>query len=174
MQVFPSISNWEGSTSRLTAIAPPLHHWLDRVYRTTRSWSHDQEIRCRNVFIQWSSALPLILTRFKRQSSQTFSSTTLKVFLTLSVCVSRTSAVVPPGPVQPVASLETGASWTVSDSRVNAAVAGEFPLVAFPLVAFPAQNNWLWRAAKNDALFRKRAVIVEQSDGVPGVVESLL
>lgn len=98
-----------------------------------------------------------------------FSSTTLKVFLTLSVCVSRTSAVVSPGPVQPVASLETGASWTVSDSRVNAAVAGEFPLVAFS-----AQNNWLWRAARNDALFLKRAVIVEQSDGVPGVVESRL
>lgn len=91
-----------------------------------------------------------------------------RCFYRLSVCVSRTSAVVPPGPVQPVASLETGASWTVSDSRVNAAVAGEFPLVAFPV-----QNNWLWRAAKNDALFLKRDVIVEQSDGVPGVFESL-
>lgn len=60
----------------------------------------------------------------------------------------------PPGPVQPVASLETGASWTVSDCGVVAAVSAEVPLDAFPV-----PNNGLSRAAKNNVLFLRRAVL---------------
>lgn len=143
MQVFPSISNWGGSTGRLTAIAPSFGHWSERVHGATRSWSH-----CHGI------------------SSQMFSWTALEVFLrTPPVCLF-------PGRVprcprdqfnqSPLWKLELPGLWV---TLVSTPPSPE----RFPLVAFPVQNNWLSRAAKNVALFL--SVTAEQSDRVPASAE---